>query len=161
MTDPASLRATDGRGPAVGAVFAGLGLLIVSSGLDPVPHLPFGPGVVPAVLGVGFLAAASVLFFSSRTRHPPDAAHPAGRRLLGGALVLGLPLLFAALADPLGVALALPLVMLPLLLWHGRRPLAAVTLSLGVAAALVGLLAGLLRVPLPLGPLGPLASWVL
>nr|WP_246423526.1 tripartite tricarboxylate transporter TctB family protein [Roseospira goensis] len=146
--------------PSLGALLAGLGLLLVAAGTPPSPHLSLGPGLAPALVGAGFLGVAPVLA-RARARAPqPTRARATPGRRTGLALTATLPLLFALLLPTLGMALALPLVLVPLLAWQTRRPLRAVALAFGVTAGLVGLIHGLLRVPVPMGPLSGLTAWL-
>lgn|GEM_PF-6113339 len=141
------------------AVLVGAGLIGVAMQARPVPHLPIGPGVLPAVVGLGLLGVGAALMVARREPHDPAPSRPDRTGLTGLALAIALPLALAATLETVGVALGLPLVLAPLLAWHGMPPGRAMLLAVAMTGALLALLGGLLRVPLPLGPLAGVPPW--
>jgi putative tricarboxylic transport membrane protein len=142
-----------------GAVAAGLALLLWAGQTEPVPHLPVGPGLFPAGIGVAAMGVGLVLMVSQHRMGGAGPPGPSRAGLITAGLTLGLPLLLALTLDHVGLALGLPLVLAPLMIGHGVHPGRAMLLAVGLTAALVALFTLLLGVPLPLGPLAGGLPW--
>jgi hypothetical protein len=141
------------------AVMGGLALLLWAGQAEPVPHLSVGPGLFPAGIGLGAVGAGVILMAVPGRTDAPAVPGPSRAGLISAGLTVGLPLLLAMTLDRVGLALGLPLVLAPLMIRHGVRPGRAALLAVGLTAALVALFTGLLRVPLPLGPLAGDLPW--
>jgi putative tricarboxylic transport membrane protein len=149
-----------GEARLLAAVVGGLGLAVVAASLTlpgPTPADPVGPRGFPALLGLVLLGSAVGM---ARPRRAPagageeeDRGTLALRPLL---LALGLTAVYLALLEPAGYLLATPPYLAGLLLAQGgvsRRTL--LLTALGLPLLLYLLVAVVMRVPLPPGPLEP------
>ncbi|GAA0529975.1 hypothetical protein GCM10011581_29530 [Saccharopolyspora subtropica] len=150
-------------------VFAGLTLVGAGFAVSALgyrvllPESRIGPGFLPLVAG-SLLAVFSVLLLVQQLRHPAEAPADGGvddsgrtpaqrARILRRVFVL-LPA--ALLVVPVvGMVTAFGLLVLVISVWlEGRRPVAAVAISLVAAAAMHVIFVVVLRVPLPTGVFG-------
>ncbi|SDE17904.1 tripartite tricarboxylate transporter TctB family protein [Rhodospira trueperi] len=142
-----------------GAVMGGLVLLLWAGRAEPVPHLSVDPGLFPTGIGVAAVVVGGILMAVPGRTDAPVVPGPSRAGLIGAGLTVGLPLLLALTLDRIGFALGLPMVLAPLMIRHGVHPGRATLLAVGLTAALVAVFTGLLRVPLPLGPLAGGLPW--
>lgn len=140
-------------------IAAAAAILVVAWGLPEMPGQAFGPSLVPAIVGAGFLICGAVLIIGrlrassgGRLVALVDSARSAGRWLDAG-LVLAVIVAAIVLWDRLGFLVTSVIAMTVLI---GR--LRGRWLSSAVVAVLACLLVDVLfrrglLVPLPLGPL--------
>jgi putative tricarboxylic transport membrane protein len=142
-----------------GALVAAFGAAVAwqASGFPRMPGHVYGAGLFPLVVGIGLVLCGLILIgrglaTAGGLRGISIAEWRAsGRRALGAALVVAVPLAFIWLLEPVGFLLLALVSMFVLFLLVGVAPLRALAVS--AAASLVGywLFAKLLRVPLPRG----------
>lgn len=127
------------------------------------PHLRFGPGFFPCLIGAALILTGAGLFMrrliAAKPGEPWFDIEPALRTrqaVIGLGLMLGGALLYIAVADDIGFLPTAGVVLWANLWWFWRRPLAALWLSLA-AVLLIQLFFGtFMKVPLPMGLLEPI-----
>jgi putative tricarboxylic transport membrane protein len=127
--------------------------------LPAIPGQEYGAAVFPMLIAVG-LSGCAVLLIGSGLRHWQgpvvwDAwarTHHAWRNL---AITFGLVLFYILASGPLGFVPVSVVILLALLVMMGTRWWVAALVAVGATLLIQQTFAGLLRVPLPLGLLGP------
>ncbi len=141
----------------LGLAFAlvAIAVLIEARTFPTMPSQNIGPGTFPSLIaGVMLVCGAALALSGLRHRAPAlqfaDWARRPGalRRMLA---VPGFIVLYILLSKPVGFPLLVPVLLSALLMLMSVRPLPAVLLGLAGTAAIWGLFASLLMVPLPLG----------
>ncbi|WP_246154667.1 tripartite tricarboxylate transporter TctB family protein [Saccharopolyspora hirsuta] len=147
-----------------GLALLGAGFAVSSFGYGVLlPESRIGPGFLPLVAG-GLLAVFSALLLAEQLRAPHPAPPQPGvddfgrtprQRVWILRRVFVLLPVAVALVPLLGMAVAFGLLVLVISTWlEGHRPLPAVALSACSAAAMYGVFAVVLQVPLPTGVFG-------
>jgi putative tricarboxylic transport membrane protein len=136
----------------------GLAAVLLARDFPPIPGQAYGPALFPTLLGAALILCAIGVVLQPPQSSAPAVPLPAGAPALLHARARALAYALAPIAvllgfEPLGWPLTALLVGGGLLLAAGLRPLAALAIATGVAAATWVLFAMLLRVPLPRGPL--------
>lgn len=136
----------------------GIGVWLMAREFPVVPGMQYGADFFPSLIALG-MAGGGLLLCISAVRQL-RAASPEGNgsrpSLPSFAVVLPCLLVVAYiyLSETLGAATMMLLIMLVLLVQRGVRVLPAIAIS-SVATAVISLSFGhLLKVPLPIGPLG-------
>lgn len=156
----------------IGGAFVLLGafLVVVAIPIEPLRHIPFGPGLFPTIVGVGMVLFGAEVAWSGRrsrdavsTPSPADEAAENGPALEVSPIVATIafliaPVLFIALVPWLGFLIAMPLIIGGLIgiLW--RRWIASAVAGVAITLLMQILFQGVLRVPLPWGLLEPWAG---
>ncbi len=128
--------------------------------------MPFGPSLFPTVLGTGLGGCGVALMIQSALRRRAggggawidlDDWTRGWRGPTGLALFLGAIVVYGVALPRLGYHLTTVPLLLVLLLWMRVRWWAALLVALGMTAVTHQLFSVWLRVPLPWGPLTPVA----
>jgi putative tricarboxylic transport membrane protein len=142
-----------------GLLAAALGAAVVLH-VRTFPELPDGqpgPALFPGIIGsllVVFGLVLAVRAVLARGRAEAGAQRPAGQDVLRALAVVGLVVTYLLLAEVLGFAITMG-VLLFLLMWLlGARPLVAAVAAAVTTGAILLLFQEVLLVPLPTGPLG-------
>lgn len=143
-----------------GAIFIALGVTVwlLAREFPAVPGMQYGADLFPSLIAIGMTLGGLLLSISALRQlrtYGPDRSTP---RLPLPSFAVILPCLLVVayiyLSEVLGAAPMMLLIMLVLLIQRGVRVLPAIAIST-VAAAVISLSFGhLLKVPLPVGPLG-------
>ncbi|MBG0839991.1 tripartite tricarboxylate transporter TctB family protein [Ectopseudomonas toyotomiensis] len=143
-----------------GIIFIALGITVwlLAREFPVVPGMQYGADLFPSLIAIGMTIGGLLLSISAlrqlRTSGPapstPRLPLPSFAVILPGVLVVA----YIYLSDVLGAATMMLLIMLVLLVQRGVRVLPAIVIA-AVATAVISLSFGhLLKVPLPVGPLG-------
>jgi putative tricarboxylic transport membrane protein len=155
----------------IGLLVAALGVFVFLAGyrMPALPHLRFGPGFFPELVGFGLVLTGLGLIvrwvFAPETRSPWVEIEPALRTLnaiIGLMLMLGSVVLYIALSEEIGFIPTATAIMSVNLWWFWRRPFAAIFIGLVAALAIQFFFGSFLQVPLPMGVLEPIQgafSW--
>lgn len=136
----------------------GIGVWLMAREFPVVPGMQYGADFFPTLIAIGMAVGGLLLAISgarqalaaSAEGRAPRAPLPSFAVILPVLLVLA----YIYLSETLGAATMMLLIMLVLLLQRGVRVLPALTISV-TATAVISLSFGhLLKVPLPIGPLG-------
>jgi putative tricarboxylic transport membrane protein len=135
----------------------GLGVWLMAREFPVVPGMQYGADFFPTLIAIGMAAGGVLLSFNAlrqlRTEGGGDTSGfglPSLAVLLPCALVVA----YIYLSEIIGAAPMMLLIMLILLIQRGVRLMPSLVISL-VATAVISLSFGhLLKVPLPVGPLG-------
>ena len=142
----------------------GLSLLVGAFAMPSLPHLRFGAGLFPGIIGAGLVLVGLMLAFSAQADRPPLFSLPdwAHRRdgVFGIVLMLGLLLSYFLLAETVGFIPMAVLILTSLLVFKGVRLVSAVLIAVAMALFIVQFFGGVLSVPLPWGVLEPYARWL-
>jgi putative tricarboxylic transport membrane protein len=144
--------------------------IIVQAGSFPkLAGLAVGPGLFPIVLASALLLSSVMLavqaFVPDRASRPPadeevvpKGTHPAARwRFLA---VIAACAIFAGLGQALGFVIAGIVAVSILMLAFGVPPVRALVISIIAVVLLDLFFVHVMRIPLPLGVLTPLAGWL-
>jgi len=153
-----------------GFVLLGLAMIALSRGMEPVAHIPYGPGFFPTIIGAIMVGFGGLLVLrrvgagrgrlEGLARLPP--ASGTRRDWLTPVLFVAAPLLYIVLAPAVGFLIVMPCILLMLMGHLSGRWMTALVLSVLLSVGLHGLFEGIMRVPLPWGVLEPWAgvlSW--
>ena len=145
------------------AVFLGLLVFITGYRMPALPHLRFGPGFFPCLIGIGLVLTGVGLIaqrlIAPGSRGPWFDAEPELRTqkaMIGLMLMLGGVVLYILISDDVGFLLSAGLILWVNLWWFWRRPLAAIFLSLGTVLFIQLFFGSFMLVPLPMGLLEPI-----
>jgi putative tricarboxylic transport membrane protein len=151
------------------AVVFGVLVFITGYRMPALPHLRFGPGFFPCLVGIGLVLTGMGLIaqrlFAPGSRDPwfeaePDLRTP--KAIIGLLLMLGGVVLYIAASDEIGFLLTAGVILWIDLWWFWRRPVAAVLVSLATVLFIQVFFGSLMQVPLPMGLLEPIQgvfSW--
>jgi putative tricarboxylic transport membrane protein len=137
-----------------------LGALVFLSGyrMPALPHLRFGPGFFPCLIGIGLILTGLGLIaqrlFAPGSRSPWFEAEPelrSAKAFVGLLLMLGGVALYIVASDDIGFLLTAGLILWANLWWFWRRPVAALFLSLGTVLLIQIFFGSFMMVPLPMG----------
>jgi len=149
----------------VGLAVALLGAFVFVSGygMPALPHLRFGPGFFPCLVGIGLVLTGAGLIvgrlFDTATKTKwiaADADLKTAKAGVGLLLMLGGAVFYILVADELGFLLSAMILLWANLWWFWRRPLAALALSFASVVFIQYFFGTLMMVPLPWGLLEPL-----
>lgn len=156
----------------IGGAFVLLGAFLVIAALpiEPLQHIPYGPGLFPTIVGAGMILFGAEVAWSGRHGRDAVSTSSEGSEVAetGPALEVSpvvattafliAPVLFIVLVPWLGFLIAMPLITGGLIgiLW--RRWIAAAVAGIVITLVLQILFQGVLRVPLPWGLLEPWAG---
>ncbi|HBX56310.1 tripartite tricarboxylate transporter TctB family protein [Pseudomonas sp. UBA2684] len=140
-------------------VALGIAVIILAQDFPAVPGMQYGADLFPTLIAIGMIGAGSVLSFTAlgQIRQSSVAIRlPSGflRSTLGVALPCLMVVVYILFNETLGAALTMLLIMLVLLVQQGVRILPAVAISVAATAVISLSFGHLLKVPLPVGPLG-------
>jgi len=140
------------------AVF--LGILVFSSGyrMPALPHLRFGPGFFPCLVGIG-LALTGMGLIVQRLGRPGSGgpwfeAEPelrTAKAIIGLLLMLGGVVIYIVVSEEVGFLLTAGLILWVDLWWFWRRPIAAIFLSAAAVLFIQIFFGSFMMVPLPMG----------
>lgn len=140
-------------------IAAAAAILVVAWGLPEMPGQAFGPSLVPAIVGAGFLTCGAILIIGrlraptgGRLIEPVDSARSAGRWLDAG-LVLAVVVSAILLWDRLGFLITSVIAMTLLIGRLRGRWLSSAVVAVAACVVVDLLFRRGLLVPLPLGPL--------
>ena len=151
------------------AVVLGIFVFITGYHMPGLPHLRFGPGFFPCLIGIGLaltglgLVAQRLLVPGSRGfwfEAEPDLRTK--KTAIGLVLMLGGVVLYIAVSDEIGFLLTTAAILWINLWWFWRRPVAAIFISLATVLFIQGFFGSFMQVPLPMGLLEPIRgafSW--
>lgn len=144
-----------------GVTFIALGALVIILAQDfpSVPGMQYGADLFPTLIAIGMIGAGAVLSFNAFGQIRQGAGGtrlPSGllRSSLGAMLPAVMVGAYIGLNEILGSALTMLLIMLVLLIQQGVRIVPASAISLTATAVISLAFSHLLKVPLPIGPLG-------
>jgi putative tricarboxylic transport membrane protein len=151
----------------VGIVIALFGALIIAqaSTFPKAQHIPYGPGFLPTILGVGLVACGIVLIatgIASRRTQPLIALGEWSRspqHIFGFVLILASLAFYALFADDIGHFASSVLILWALIAHLTRHPWRALLISVIASIAIQFFFVDLLLVPLPWGILEPYSGW--
>jgi len=142
------------------AVVLGVLVFFVGYQMPSLPHLSFGPGFFPCLIGVGLVLTglgliAQRLFTSSSgsTWFEVQAELKTSKAVIGLLLMLGGVVFYILASEDIGFLLTAGLVLWLNLWWFWQRPVAAFFLSLGTVLFIQYFFGSLMMVPLPMGVL--------
>lgn len=140
------------------AVVLGIFVFITGYRMPALPHLRFGPGFFPCLIGIGLVLTGLGLIaqrvFTSESRGPWFEAEPelrTSKAMIGLLLMLGGVVLYIVVSDDVGFLLTAGLILWINLWWFWRRPVAAIFLSLGTVLFIQIFFGSFMLVPLPMG----------
>lgn len=142
-----------------GLIFIALGLAVwlMAREFPVVPGMQYGADFFPTLIAIGMAGGGAVLSFNAlRQLRVEGAGKTAGFSLPSMAVLLPCASVVAYiyLSEVIGAAPMMLLIMLTLLIQRGVRLMPSLVISC-VATAIISLSFGhLLKVPLPVGPLG-------
>lgn len=141
-----------------GVIFIALGIAVwlLAREFPVVPGMQYGADFFPSLIALGMAAGGLLLAIGGVRQLLASGLTSGALQLPSLAVVLPVLLVLAYiyLSEILGAATMMLLIMLVLLLQRGVRVLPALTISV-TATAVISLSFGhLLKVPLPIGPLG-------
>ncbi|WP_276488040.1 tripartite tricarboxylate transporter TctB family protein [Ectopseudomonas mendocina] len=141
-----------------GIIFIALGIAVwlMAREFPVVPGMQYGADFFPSLIALGMAAGGLLLAIGGARQLLASGLTSGALQLPSLAVVLPVLLVLAYiyLSEILGAATMMLLIMLVLLLQRGVRVLPALTISV-TATAVISLSFGhLLKVPLPIGPLG-------
>ena len=141
-----------------GVIFIALGIAVwlLAREFPVVPGMQYGADFFPSLIALGMAAGGLLLAIGGVRQLLASGLASGALQLPSLAVVLPVLLVLAYiyLSETLGAATMMLLIMLVLLLQRGVRVLPALTISV-TATAVISLSFGhLLKVPLPIGPLG-------
>jgi putative tricarboxylic transport membrane protein len=151
----------------VGIAIALFGAVIVAQAwtFPKAQHIPYGPGFLPSVLGIGLVIAGVLLIIggiAGRRTQPWLALGEwsrSPRHVFGFLLVLASLAFYVLFADAIG-HLASSVIILTALIWHlSGRPLYALGVALVASLVIQMFFVEVLLVPLPWGVLEPYSGW--
>lgn len=151
----------------VGCAFLLLGAVIVAaaSQIEPLQHIPYGPGLFPTLVGSGMILFGAEVAWSGRRAVPaplkaPDEtdAPPAlqANPVVATTAFLLVPILFVLLVPRLGFLIAMPLLTGGLVGLLSKRWVMAAVAGVVITLLMQVIFQGVLKVPLPWGLL---ESW--
>lgn len=144
-----------------GIIFIALGITVwlLAREFPAVPGMQYGADLFPSLIAIGMTVGGLLLSISALRQlraSGPDQSTPRRLPLPSFAVILPgiLVVAYIYLSDVLGAATMMLLIMLVLLVQRGVRVLPAIVIA-ALATAVISLSFGhLLKVPLPVGPLG-------
>lgn len=151
----------------LGCSFVVLGAVIVAAAsfLEPLQHIPYGPGLFPTLVGSGMILFGAEVAWSGRhkaealpTEKDTEAeAVPAlrGNPVVATAAFLAVPVLFVLLVPRLGFLITMPLLVGGLVGILSRRWLMAAVSGVVITLVMHVIFQAVLKVPLPWGLLEP------
>jgi putative tricarboxylic transport membrane protein len=151
------------------AVVLGVFVFITGYRMPALPHLRFGPGFFPCLVGTGLvltglgLAVQRLLAAGSKGpwfEEAPELRTP--KAVVGLVLMLGGVVLYIAASDELGFLLTAGVILWSNLWWFWRRPVAAIFVTLATVLFIQVFFGSFMQVPLPMGLLEPIRgvfSW--
>lgn len=135
----------------------GLGVWLMAREFPVVPGMHYGADFFPTLIAIGMAGGGALLSFSAVRQlraEGTDGTFGFGLPPLGVLLPCALVVAYIYLSEVIGAAPMMLLIMLTLLIQRGVRLMPSLVISL-VATAVISLSFGhLLKVPLPVGPLG-------
>ncbi len=146
------------------AVLMGLGMVLYSAGLPDMPHIDYGPGFFPTLVGYGFILAGSTLIVRRivagggavdgwvRLRETGRAG------IMGFGVILCAILAYVLLVELLGFLLLAPVLLFTMIYWFERRALRAAVIAIVGTVVFHTFFYQLMSAPLPWGPLEPWAG---
>jgi putative tricarboxylic transport membrane protein len=152
----------------LGCTFVVLGAVIVAAAslIEPLQHIPYGPGIFPTLVGSGMVLFGAEVAWNGRRGVPAepnekDAEAETNPALLTNPVVatagfLIVPILFVLLVPRLGFLIAMPLLIGGLIGILSRRWVMAAVAGIVITLLMHGIFQGVLKVPLPWGLL---ESW--
>ncbi|MBM3547662.1 MAG: tripartite tricarboxylate transporter TctB family protein [Alphaproteobacteria bacterium] len=151
----------------VGLVVALLGAAVIAqAGYFPkARHIPYGPGFLPTILGVGLAICGVLLIVRGISERRTQPLLKLGewsrspRHVFGFALVLVCLAFYALFADDIGHFACSVLILLVLIGHLTGRWLRALWISILASIAIQFFFVDLLLVPLPWGVLEPYSGW--
>lgn len=141
-------------------VALGIAVIILAQDFPVVPGMHYGADLFPTLIAIGMIGAGTVLSFTAlgQIRQSSVAIRlPSGgflRSTLGLALPCLMVVVYILFNETLGAALMMLLIMLVLMVQQGVRILPAVAISVAATTVISLSFGHLLKVPLPVGPLG-------
>jgi putative tricarboxylic transport membrane protein len=151
----------------VGLVVAMLGaaVIAVACSFPRAQHIPYGPGFLPTILGVGLIICGALLVATGIAARRTQPMVTLGewsrspRHIFGFLLILAGLGFYALFADDIG-HLACSIIILWALIAHlTRHPWRALGISLIASIAIQLFFVQVLLVPLPWGVLEPYSGW--
>ncbi len=151
----------------IGLVVALFGAIVVSQAwyFPKATHIPYGPGFLPSILGIGLIICGLVLVVGGIANRREQALLALGdwsrspRHVFGFLLVLASLGFYVLLADDIGHFACSVIVLFALITHLSRRPLYAFGVALVASVAIQMFFVEILLVPLPWGVFEPYAGW--
>lgn len=151
----------------VGIVIALFGAVIVSQAwtFPKAQHIPYGPGFLPSILGIGLVICGLILILTGifqRHQQPLlalGAWAKSPRHVFGFVLILASLGFYVLVADDIGHFASSAIILFALVGYLGRRPLQALVVSIVASFAIQMFFVEVLLVPLPWGILEPYSGW--
>jgi putative tricarboxylic transport membrane protein len=151
----------------IGLVVALFGAIVVAQAwtFPKAQHIPYGPGFLPTILGIGLVIAGGLLIIggiAARRTQPLLALGEwsrSPRHVFGFLLILACLAFYVLFADDIG-HFAASVLILTALIWHlSRRPLYALGVAVVASLVIQMFFVEVLLVPLPWGVLEPYSGW--
>ncbi|MBM3532473.1 MAG: tripartite tricarboxylate transporter TctB family protein [Alphaproteobacteria bacterium] len=151
----------------IGIVVALFGAAVISQAwyFPKAQHIPYGPGFLPTLLGIGLVICGGLLVIGGLThrREQPVLALGAWasspRHAFGFLLVLAGLGFYVLFADDIGHFACSVIILFALIAHLSRRPLYALAIAIVASVAIQMFFVEILLVPLPWGVLEPYSGW--
>ncbi len=151
----------------VGIVVALLGAMVVSQAwyFPRAQHIPYGPGFLPSILGIGLVLCGAILvatgIASRRTQPLMELGEwsRSPRHIFGFVLILASLGFYALFADDIGHFACSVIILWALIAHLTRHPWRALAISLIASIVIQLFFVDVLLVPLPWGILEPYSGW--
>ncbi len=150
----------------VAIVFGGV-LIIQARNFPEVRHIEYGPGLLPTLVGIGLIAAGTVLLvrrvFAGHGKQVGWVSIGRGegvdrsRGLVAMALQIIAVTFYIAAVNTLGFLITMPIVLFSLIWWFDRRSVRAVLVAVFGSIVIHSFFYQVMSVPLPWGLLEPYA----
>lgn len=147
----------------VGCAFIVLGAVLIAAAypIEPLQHIPYGPGLFPTLVGSGMMLFGAEVAWSGRRATVPRPGDEHAQAETGPALqanpvmataaFLALPILFVLLVPRLGFLIAMPLLIGGLIGLLSKRWMMAAVAGVVITVLMQVIFQGVLKVPLPWG----------
>lgn len=147
----------------IGFVVALLGAAIFAQAFyfPKAAHIPYGPGFLPSILGVGLMVCGLILIGAGIANRRDQPVLALGdwarsvRHVFGFILILASLGFYALFADDIGHFACSILILFALIAYLGRKPLQALAISVVATIVIQIFFVDVLLVPLPWGVLEP------
>jgi len=151
----------------IGFVVALFGAIVIAQAwtFPKAQHIPYGPGFLPTLLGIGLIACGALLVVGGLVHRRDQPLLKLGewanspQHATGFLLVLASLGFYVLFADDIGHFACSILILFALIAHLSRRPLYALGVSIVASLAIQMFFVEILLVPLPWGVLEPYSGW--